>query len=121
MRRKAVFIAVALSLTMCAVSDEEPTLRWLPSGLLDCRDAVTECAVHRLQLKEDEVPILYGLVRFHDDYFLAQEERFPHANDVWFGGCVDGGDQTALVTFCEGCRHALSKYFAAGGRLNEGD
>ena len=79
-------------------------------------EALRLCPVHDLPLKAEEVPVVYGLVRFPPGYVEARDERFPFANEVAFGGCCVGPEERAAVLFCEGCRRESRAWRGAEGR-----
>jgi hypothetical protein len=76
----------------------------IPFSVEGIAEALRLCPVHELPLESEEVPIVYGLVRFPPGYVQAREERFPFANEVAYGGCCVGPEERATVLLCEGCR-----------------
>jgi hypothetical protein len=69
----------------------------------DARGEPRECSLHRVQLREDVVPIAYGLIRLSPEYSKAAR-RFPNASTTMGGGCLVGPQRWAKVRFCPECR-----------------
>jgi hypothetical protein len=80
--------------------------------------APSTCRVHNLPLKEDAVPIAYGLVGMGEDgYADAMPTQFPYAATHVLGGCVSGpaSPTRALVMYCPECRVAQAEWLRAVG------
>ena len=45
------------------------------------------CAIHQQLLREDLVPVLYGLTRPTSELLRVQQTLFPHAATCVYGGC----------------------------------
>jgi ankyrin repeat protein len=73
------------------------------------------CAVHDMQLQEDTVPIIYGLILFTDEH-LEASKNFPNARKYTLGGCVTTPEspETEEVLYCPSCREAEDKWIEAG-------
>lgn len=74
------------------------------------------CSVHHVAMTVELLPILWGLIEPRDDemvYFDAQEQRFPNARDIIFGGCEEGTESRAEVYICAKCRQARATWLAA--------
>jgi hypothetical protein len=75
--------------------------------VLDARvRGVTRCEVHDRSLREDVVPIRYGLGLVDRGSYEVRKGRFPHATSSHGGGCVVGESREARVLYCPDCREA---------------
>ena len=65
------------------------------------------CKVHGTILKEENVPVSYGLPIFDESVFEAGDKLFPNSKRNVIGGCVVGsmGDRTDVLV-CPECRTA---------------
>jgi hypothetical protein len=70
------------------------------------------CEVHKISLRRDKVPIMYGLVGFKFGYLRARKALFPHSAEVAYGGCVidDSSPKFAEVIYCSKCRAAEKRW-----------
>ena len=84
----------------------------------DYRGPDRVCEVHKQRLRDDIVPIIYGLPERTPKYAQACKEQFPHANTKAWGGCVIDAaararpTQRAQVRYCPTCREAQRKWLA---------
>jgi len=77
---------------------------YLPSRLGESKDFT--CKVHRETMREDTVPIVYGLMNSDGAAFKARERLFPNANLSVSGGCLVESARFAKVLYCGKCRSA---------------
>jgi hypothetical protein len=86
-------------------------------GTIWCFVSEKWCTVHRQRLQSDEVPIVYGLMRFEPEYRKLVRRSFPRAHFVTYGGCrINTEVQTRDVSFCPACREAYTEWAASVGR-----
>lgn len=93
MRKSITLYIYALCLLIVACSPVE-----------DYRTDVTVCPVHNVDLKEDKVPINYGLVMPDKNRWL--NKYYPYSAEFVEGGCIVGKAKQALVRYCPECRKA---------------
>ena len=73
-------------------------------------DTTRTCPAHGLSLRDDTVPILYGLPAelVDEGYAETRRELFPYANTWTWGGCVtikgELRPRSAKVRYCPQCR-----------------
>lgn len=77
---------------------------YVPSDLGELTEV--RCKVHREAMREDTVPITYGLIVSEDANSKARKEQFPNANLSIPGGCVVESARFAKVLYCPKCRSA---------------
>lgn len=108
MRAIVVCIVVLVIGTGCDDKQNKHSKR--DKRIVDATGTDTVCGLHNVELKEDVVPIIYGLVRHSDEEHEAHKS-FPHARSSVNPGCspVEGEDQ-ARVRFCAACRAAEAKW-----------
>jgi hypothetical protein len=71
------------------------------------------CEVHRLVMSKKAVPIQYGLPAFSEAdrrYGEEASRRFPHAPQVWLGGCIVRYKSRARVYSCQACEQAFKQW-----------
>ena len=85
-------------------------------------NGISYCALHHVRLREDGVPIVYGLVKFDKDFRKVRDEFFPNAFDVSYGGCVpmpvissnltvsSSIATNTIVKYCRMCRDSKKKW-----------
>ena len=81
---------------------------YLPSRLGESKDFT--CKVHRETMREDTVPIVYGLMNSDGAAFKARERLFPNANLSVSGGCLVESARFAKVLYCAKCRSAAADW-----------
>lgn len=84
-----------------------------PGAVIDARhDGPVFCRVHKQKLVPANVLVQYGYAGMESDEYEASERSFPHAMDVYYGGCIvsDTSPETADVDFCPGCQQARQKW-----------
>jgi ankyrin repeat protein len=72
------------------------------------------CAVHKVLLQEDSVPILFGDYFYPPYYLEAYSRTFPNAETEYimtFGGDWDSPEKEK-VWYCPKCRHVKSEWIA---------
>lgn len=69
-------------------------------------DTDTYCSVHSLELIQGRVPILYGLIRYSDEFRAQHLKHFPNSKFLVFGGCVVGHEFFHNMKYCQKCREA---------------
>ena len=69
---------------------------------LDRRGLEWRCPLHRVELHEDLVPIVWGLPA--EEFFKERVEFYPFAFRVYHGGCIPGPESRAWVRYCPECR-----------------
>ena len=80
------------------------------------------CPVHNCLLRQDSVPIVYGLLEFDEDYLAAREKQFPNANTYAVGGCIELPDTVEVVWHCPQCRKVAQTWRSPHGEHTpEGD
>ncbi len=77
------------------------------------------CPVHKIELIQGQVPILYGLIRYSDLFREQQSKYFPKSKFLVFGGCVTGEEYFHNVKYCQKCREAHRAWAKESGR-NDG-
>ncbi len=68
------------------------------------------CRIHGRDLRPDNVPIRYGLIRLPSNLRTAQRRLFPNANTSVLGGCRVGPKKFRDIFYCPDCRAAESKW-----------
>jgi hypothetical protein len=88
--------------------------RAVESRMIDRRGPERRCEVHGRVLREDSVPICYGLIVKLERFRKAQRQLFPNARTFLLGGCVVGrtSPKRARVRYCSACRAAQDHYCA---------
>jgi TonB family protein len=81
---------------------------YLPSRLGESKDFT--CRIHRETMREDTVPIIYGLTNSDSAAFKARERLFPNANLSVSGGCLVESARFAKVLYCAKCRSAAADW-----------
>ena len=91
-----------------------------PSPVAATDSNVARCPIHRGDLREDTVPILYGYApavpeyEWLQGYAEAQKRDFPNTRRWVIGGCsVDFETLFARVDFCPLCRQAEADWVTA--------
>src|SRR5262249_52574952 len=70
------------------------------------------CKVHREILKEDIVPVVYGMVALSNEYETCEKELFPMSRKVTYGSCIVHADRLMdEVFYCQQCRDAEDQWF----------
>jgi hypothetical protein len=77
---------------------------YLPYRLAESKDF--RCKVHREIMREDTVPIIYGLMSSESAAAKATVRLFPNANLSVSAGCLVENAQLAKVLYCTKCRSA---------------
>jgi hypothetical protein len=72
--------------------------------------AEVKCKVHRETMREDTVPIIYGLIIEEDADSKATSQQFPNASLSISGGCVVENARFARVLYCRKCRSAAADW-----------
>ena len=62
------------------------------------------CKLHKTELVEGRVPVLYGLIRYSNEYRDARDSQFPKSIFLVLGGCVVGNIFFHNVRYCPKCR-----------------
>jgi hypothetical protein len=80
-------------------------------------DPETTCPFHKIEMKKDIVPVVYGLIfrnpeDYSDQYIRARKELFPNSNREYYGGCVLDRNSTKMkeVMYCPRCREAEEQW-----------
>jgi TonB family protein len=81
---------------------------YLPSRLGESKDFT--CKVHRETMREDTVPIIYGLITSDGAASRARDRLFPDANLSVSGGCLVESARFAKVLYCAKCRSAAADW-----------
>jgi len=81
---------------------------YLPSRLGESKDFT--CRIHRETMREDIVPIVYGLMNSDGAASKARERLFPNANLSVSGGCLVESARFAKVLYCAKCRSAAADW-----------
>jgi len=82
------------------------------AGVLDLRAPADTCSVHGDVLRENTIPITYGLPYFDSPTF--DSVACPYVGHAVSGGCVmNEKDSYALVLFCPTCRAERSQRHAS--------
>lgn len=71
-----------------------------------------KCKVHGEKLREDSVPIIYGMPIYDPKYGEARGKYFPNGNSKVAGGCEvwKGMPEKVQVRYCQKCRDAEVKW-----------
>jgi hypothetical protein len=94
-----------------ASSSEDPIIVVIDFGTRDSRPEESFCKLHNEQLREDSIPVVYGLRCFPPGFHDARKNQFPFANSSVSGGCIVGPTFTALTGYCPTCRQAKSTWW----------
>lgn len=64
------------------------------------------CELHNQKLVSGNVPVLYGLFRYDNDFLSARVQLFPKSKFLVLGGCVISPDAEFFhqVNYCSVCR-----------------
>lgn len=81
-------------------------------------DQETHCPLHRQALLEDTVLIMYGLIRYEDDYAAARKALFSRSKFFVLGGCVRDDELWYKVMYCPACRENHLSWCAANNRTD---
>ena len=81
---------------------------YLPHRLGESKDFT--CKIHRETMREDTVPIIYGLKDTEDVASRVRERLFPNANLSVSGGCLVESARFAKVLYCPKCRAAAADW-----------
>ena len=81
---------------------------YLPYHLGGSKDFT--CKVHREIMREDTVPITYGLINSEAADSKVREKVFPNANLSVSGGCLIESARFAKVLHCPKCRSAAAEW-----------
>jgi hypothetical protein len=112
-----VAAAVCLGAVGCATSERDAELRRDPQPLGDGWPKY--CSVHGKRLREDVVPIGYGLPHelVAPKLREARRSQFPNAATyAWGGCCIDVGEpqpSRSHVLYCPDCRTAREQFYAS--------
>jgi hypothetical protein len=63
-------------------------------------DTAQVCKIHNSDLVEGRVPVLYGLIRYSDQYLEARKIQFPNSKFLVLGGCVVGNIFFHNIRYC---------------------
>ena len=72
--------------------------------ILDAREDYLMCRVHYLEMREDVVPIVYGLPISNPAFESYADSHYPNANNNYLPGCVVHSQRKAKVYYCTQCR-----------------
>jgi len=106
-KMKRFWFLYGLSLLGCIA------ILWLvlnDTSIQDARGNDTKCEVHHVPLKEDVVPIVYGMIRRTGEESQARHSLFPNAYSTYEAGCVVEKPQKARVRYCPLCREAEKEW-----------
>jgi hypothetical protein len=94
-----------------ASSSEDPIIVVIDFGTRDWRPEESFCKLHNEQLRDDSIPVVYGLRRFRPGFHDARKNQFPFANSSVNGGCILGSTLPVLTRYCPTCRQAESTWW----------
>jgi hypothetical protein len=111
---KTIWLAYGLSLLGCVailyfILNDAP-IKDARDSIADDRGSDKACQVHHVALKEDVVPIVYGMIRHTQEEIEAHHSLFRHANSKYEAGCVVEKPQKARVRYCPLCREAEKEW-----------
>ncbi len=82
-------------------------------------DKGTYCTVHEVELIRGRVPIIYGLIKYSNEFRAQHLKSFPNSKFLVFGGCVVGDEFFHYMSYCPKCRDAHLAWSKATG-CNDG-
>ena len=68
-------------------------------------DTEKVCTVHGVDLIPEKVPIIYGLIKYPQEFLDASKKLFPRSGFIALGGCVVHDEKFHKVMYCEVCRN----------------
>jgi hypothetical protein len=73
----------------------------------------SKCAIHQVNMTQEEIPVVYGKPLASQEYSQARESHFPNAHErCVFGGCDPKPNKKAKVMVCPKCTEARNLWLS---------